>query len=253
MLQKPAGMQTPSPSRRRSASFRTWDVNAAWAAVEDLFPITEGFTAPAYVPAQVVGGITYKVRSPTNRANQPTAPLLSVGRQLFTEHKYAYTHAAAAAGFTLCTPAGKFSSAAASTTFLTPAGDYAASVAADTAILTPTGNYASAAADIALFMPTGSLSCYHLHLSFIIFSRESFHIRVQPLCHVDILLSTEGPSSTSTAFAEAMMPHIIDTFSPLPLSQANSLRQTVNSTPHLTFPHPCLCLQSAHYHLNFVK
>ena len=87
LLRKTGDTHTPSPSRRRSASFHTRDGDAAWAAADGLLPITEGFTAPGYVPAQVVGGITYKIHSPrTSLPTQPTAPLLKVGRQLFAEH-----------------------------------------------------------------------------------------------------------------------------------------------------------------------
>jgi hypothetical protein len=42
----PMAVQSPSPSRRRPAPFRTQDSNAAWAAAEGLLPIAEGFTAP---------------------------------------------------------------------------------------------------------------------------------------------------------------------------------------------------------------
>jgi hypothetical protein len=76
-------IHTPSP-RRRSTSFRTQDGNAAWAAAEGLLPITEGFTAPGYVPAQVVGGITYSVHSP--RRHQLAASRPDVGRQLFRDY-----------------------------------------------------------------------------------------------------------------------------------------------------------------------
>lgn len=87
LLRKTGDAHIPSPSRRRSASFRTRDGDAAWAAADGFLPITEGFTAPGYVPAQVVGGITYKVHSPrTSQPTQPTVPLLTVGRQLFAEH-----------------------------------------------------------------------------------------------------------------------------------------------------------------------
>ena len=55
---------TPSLSRRRPHVFRTQDSNAAWAAAQGLLPIGEGFTAPGYVPAHLVGGIRYSVRSP---------------------------------------------------------------------------------------------------------------------------------------------------------------------------------------------
>ena len=81
--------QTPSPSRRRSASLRTQNSNAAWAAAEGLLPIPEGFRASGYVPAPVVGGITYRVRSPqavTVPARRSASQQASLGRQLFTEY-----------------------------------------------------------------------------------------------------------------------------------------------------------------------
>jgi hypothetical protein len=62
--------------------------NTAWAAAEGLLPIREGFTAPGYVPAHVVGGITYTVRSPKTRspqARRPSIQPVSMGRQLFAE------------------------------------------------------------------------------------------------------------------------------------------------------------------------
>ena len=78
-------IQTPSPRR---PPFRTQDSNVAWAAAEGLLPIPEGFTAPGYVPANVVGGITYMVCSPQPLSPQtfrPSVRPLSVGRQLFAE------------------------------------------------------------------------------------------------------------------------------------------------------------------------
>ena len=78
-------IHTPSPRR---PPFRTQDSNAAWAAAEGLLPIPDGFSAPGYVPANVVGGITYTVRSPqalSPQMHRPTAPPASVGRQLFAE------------------------------------------------------------------------------------------------------------------------------------------------------------------------
>ena len=85
----PVAIQTPSPSRRRPQPFRTQDSNTAWAAAEGLLPIREGFTAPGYAPAHIVGGITYTVRSPHARSpqtHQPVAQQASVGRQLFAEY-----------------------------------------------------------------------------------------------------------------------------------------------------------------------
>lgn len=69
---------TPSPPHRHSASFQTQDSAAAWAAAEGLRPITENFTALGYVPAHIVVGISYTVRSP--QAYQPAAQPASVGR-----------------------------------------------------------------------------------------------------------------------------------------------------------------------------
>ena len=85
----PVPVQTPSPSRRRPPPFRTQDSNTAWAAAEGLLPIREGFTAPGYAPAHIVGGISYTVRSPhahSPQTHQPVAQQASVGRQLFAEY-----------------------------------------------------------------------------------------------------------------------------------------------------------------------
>ena len=72
-----SNIQTPSPSQRHMATFRTRDSNAAWMAAEGLLPIAEGLNAPGFVPAQVVGGITYNIHSPQARqANQSALPLL---------------------------------------------------------------------------------------------------------------------------------------------------------------------------------
>jgi hypothetical protein len=86
----PMVVQTPSP-RRRPHSFRTHDSTAAWAAAEGLQPTHEGFEAPGYVPAPVVGGITYTVRSPKERSpghltHPPITQRASVGRKLFPEY-----------------------------------------------------------------------------------------------------------------------------------------------------------------------
>jgi hypothetical protein len=85
----PTGDQTPSPSHRRPQIFRTQDGNAAWAAAEGLFPIREGFSAPGYVPAHLVGGVRYAVRSPmalSPQNLQSNVQRASVGRQLFAEY-----------------------------------------------------------------------------------------------------------------------------------------------------------------------
>jgi hypothetical protein len=104
----PVDIQTPSPSQRRPQYFRTQDGNAAWAAAEGLLPIHEGFTAPGYVPAQIVGGVTYTVRSPQARSpqtHQPIAQRASVGSQLFgstwREHTRHFQQRSAAQGVTL--------------------------------------------------------------------------------------------------------------------------------------------------------
>ena len=91
LLQRDAPMvlQTPSPARRRPQSFRTQDSNAAWAAAEGLLPVHDRFDAPGYVPAQLVGGIKYTVRSPSGQVPQTRQPIIhhtSVGRQLFAEY-----------------------------------------------------------------------------------------------------------------------------------------------------------------------
>jgi hypothetical protein len=82
----PMVIQTPSPSQRRPLPFRTQDSNAAWEAAEGLRPIQEGFTAPGYVPAGLVGGISYIVRSPRAQSREPNAQRASMGRQLFAEY-----------------------------------------------------------------------------------------------------------------------------------------------------------------------
>ena len=85
LLQKgpgtPMDIQTPSPHR---LPFRTQNSDVDWAAAEGLLPIPEGFMAPGYVPAHVVGGVTYTVRSPQTR--RPSVQPASLGRQLFTEY-----------------------------------------------------------------------------------------------------------------------------------------------------------------------
>jgi hypothetical protein len=85
----PVAAQTPSPLRRAPPILRTQDSNAVWAAAEGLRPIQEGFTAPGYMPARLVGGITYTVRSPHPRSpqvNPPTTQRMSVARQLFADY-----------------------------------------------------------------------------------------------------------------------------------------------------------------------
>lgn len=72
-------VDTPSPTRHRPPSLRTRDSNTAWAAAEGLLPIGGNFAAPGFVPAQLVGGVTYTVCSP--HARSP-----SVGRRLFSEY-----------------------------------------------------------------------------------------------------------------------------------------------------------------------
>ena len=84
LVQDASPMVVQTPSRHCSASFRTRDSNAAWAAAQGLLPITETFMAPGYVPAPVVGGVTYSIHSPHKR--QLTVPRSDVGRQLFGEH-----------------------------------------------------------------------------------------------------------------------------------------------------------------------
>jgi hypothetical protein len=59
----PMVIQTPSPPRRQPQYFCTNNGNTAWATAQGLHPIQEGFSAPGYVPAQLVGGISYTVRS----------------------------------------------------------------------------------------------------------------------------------------------------------------------------------------------
>lgn len=76
---------TPSPFRRAQSHFRTQDGMAAWAVAEGMRPIGEDFRAPGFVPAPLVGGVTYTVRSPQGRS--PTLPQRSYsGRRLFPDH-----------------------------------------------------------------------------------------------------------------------------------------------------------------------
>ncbi|KAF8804842.1 hypothetical protein BYT27DRAFT_7105965 [Phlegmacium glaucopus] len=69
-----ASVHTPSPGRRRSLSLRTRDSHAAWAAAEGLLPIPDAFQTPGYVPAHIVGGITYDVRAPRLQHPRPAGP-----------------------------------------------------------------------------------------------------------------------------------------------------------------------------------
>jgi hypothetical protein len=82
----PMVLHTPLPSCR-SPSFRTQDGNAAWAAAAGMFPIQKDFNAPGFVPAQLVGAVTYTVRSPTGHF-PPTVQRKrsTTGRQLFMEY-----------------------------------------------------------------------------------------------------------------------------------------------------------------------
>ena len=52
-------VHTPPSSCRSPRLFRTRDSTTAWAVAEGLWPIGEGFTAPGYMPAQLVGGVSY--------------------------------------------------------------------------------------------------------------------------------------------------------------------------------------------------
>jgi hypothetical protein len=92
-------IQTPSPPRRRPQSFRTHDGDTAWPAAKGLLPVREGFVAPGYVPAQLVGGVTYTVRSPQAGAPRPQQPIVreaSVARHLFGEYERQQPHASQA-------------------------------------------------------------------------------------------------------------------------------------------------------------
>ena len=89
LQQVPLVVQLSSPSRRSSQSLRTRDSTAAWATADGLLPIREGFTAPGYVPAPVVGGITYTVHTTPERsppAIRPNTQSSGVGRRLFSEY-----------------------------------------------------------------------------------------------------------------------------------------------------------------------
>jgi hypothetical protein len=85
----PMVVQTPSPPRRRTPSFRTHDGNAAWAAAQGLLPVREDFVAPGYAPAHLVGGIRYTVHSPQAQLPRPPRPITgraSVANDLHGEH-----------------------------------------------------------------------------------------------------------------------------------------------------------------------
>ena len=89
-------VQTPSPPRQRQHSFRTNDSDAAWAAAKGLFPVREGFLAPGYAPAHLVGGVTYTVRSPQGQSREAQRPIVgkaSVARHLFGEYERQKPHA----------------------------------------------------------------------------------------------------------------------------------------------------------------
>ncbi|KAF8797646.1 hypothetical protein BYT27DRAFT_7219063 [Phlegmacium glaucopus] len=71
-----ASAHTPSPGRSRSLSLRTRDSHAAWAAAEGLLPIPDAFKTPGYVPAHIVGGITYDIRAPRLQQPKPAGPAI---------------------------------------------------------------------------------------------------------------------------------------------------------------------------------
>lgn len=73
---------TPSPARRHSNTLCMHDANKAWLAAEGLVPVTDNFHTPGFVPAQLVGGITYKVHSPRSQC----LGIASASRKLFGEH-----------------------------------------------------------------------------------------------------------------------------------------------------------------------
>ena len=87
LLQQEAStiIHTPPSSRRSPRLFRTRDSTTAWVVAEGLRPIGEGFTAPGYVPAQLVGGVSYTVGSPQGRS-PPVAQQAYSGRRLFSEY-----------------------------------------------------------------------------------------------------------------------------------------------------------------------
>ncbi|KAF8234655.1 hypothetical protein L208DRAFT_1393651 [Tricholoma matsutake] len=74
----------PSPARKHSDTFYTWDADKAWLAAEGLVLLADNFCAPGFVSAQVVGGITYKVHLPESQ--HIGMMKLSAGRRLFNEH-----------------------------------------------------------------------------------------------------------------------------------------------------------------------
>jgi len=73
-----------SPAKNQSATYYMCDPNAAWLAAEGLVPVADGFQATGYVPAQIVGGVSYKVCSP--KSQHASVKGSSLGRKLFVEY-----------------------------------------------------------------------------------------------------------------------------------------------------------------------
>jgi hypothetical protein len=70
-----------NPTHTSSPPVITRDGNVAWAAMEGLLPIGEGFQAPGYAP---VGGVSYRFQSP--RLGKQSSRGSAKGRQLFAEY-----------------------------------------------------------------------------------------------------------------------------------------------------------------------
>jgi hypothetical protein len=69
-LQRNRDHQSPqvlSP-RTRQATASTRDPHVAWLMAQGLLPITDTFQTTGFVPSKLVGGVTYKVKSPKTRA-----------------------------------------------------------------------------------------------------------------------------------------------------------------------------------------
>ncbi|KAF8229606.1 hypothetical protein L208DRAFT_1401928, partial [Tricholoma matsutake] len=73
-----------SPEKHQSDTYYTCDPNAAWLAAEGLMPLADSFRAAGFVPAQIGGGVSYKVHSP--KSQHASAEALSLGKKLFVEY-----------------------------------------------------------------------------------------------------------------------------------------------------------------------
>ena len=68
-LQRACGDKNPtrSPPQMRALTHRTRKANTAWLMAEGLIPIGDRFQPAGFVPAQVVGGVTFNIKSPKSR------------------------------------------------------------------------------------------------------------------------------------------------------------------------------------------